>query len=253
MDIRFDGKVALITGSGTGIGRATAIEFARNGAGVVVNYNVSAPAANEVIDFIKAEGGKAIAVQADITRKKDVDRLIQTALDTFHGIDILVNNAGTLVERKTIEATSEELWDKIMDVNLKSVYLCTQAVIPIMKKKGSGRIINVTSVAARNGGGLGAGHYSAAKAGVLTLTKNLAKELAPTGILVNGISPGVIATRYHDIFTSPENRANAIKSIPLGREGKPEEVAYAILFLASEFATYILGETLEINGGIWMD
>ncbi|MBN2093267.1 3-oxoacyl-ACP reductase FabG [candidate division KSB1 bacterium] len=253
MDIRFDGKVALITGSGTGIGRATAIEFARNGAAVVVNYNASVQAASEVINLIKSEGGKAIAVKADVTKKSDVDFLIQTAVDTFHGLDILVNNAGTLVERKTIENTSEELWDKIMDVNLKSVYLCTQAVIPIMKKKGSGRIINVTSVAARNGGGLGAGHYSAAKAGVLTLTKNLAKELAPTGILVNGISPGVIATRYHDIFTSPENRANAIKSIPLGREGKPQEVAYAILFLASEFATYFLGETLEINGGIWMD
>ena len=254
MEIRFDGKVAVITGASSGIGRATAIEFARSGASVVVNYNSSKDAAEQVVEQIKQEGGKAVAVQADVTQKADVDRLMQATLDAFNGrIDILFNNAGTLVERKTIEETPEELWDKVMAVNAKSVYLCIHAVIPIMKKQGYGKIVNMTSVAARNGGGLGAGHYSAAKAAVLTLTKNLAKELAPYGIWTNAISPGVISTLYHDKFTSAEVRENFKKIIPLHREGKPEEVAYGVLFLASDKADYILGETLEVNGGIWMD
>ena len=203
---------------------------------------------------IKRDGGRAVAIQADVSRKADVERLVQSTLEAFNGrIDILFNNAGTLVERKKIEDTPEELWDKVMAVNAKSVYLCTHAVIPIMKRQGYGKIINMTSVAARNGGGLGAGHYSAAKAAVLTLTKNLAKELGGYGIWVNAISPGVIATLYHDKFSSDEMRENFKKAIPLHREGRPEEVAYAVLFLASDKADYILGETLEVNGGIWMD
>jgi len=254
MEIRFDGQVVVITGASTGIGRATAIEFAKSGASVVVNYNSSKNAAEEVVEQIRSEGGQAVAVQADVTKKADVDRLIQSSLEAFNGrIDILFNNAGTLVQRKTIEETPEELWDKVMEVNAKSVYLCTHAVIPIMKKQGFGKIVNMTSVAARNGGGLGAGHYSAAKAAVLTLTKNLAKELTPYGIWVNAISPGVISTLYHDKFSTTEMRENFKKAIPLHREGKPEEVAYAVLFLASDKADYIVGETLEVNGGIWMD
>ncbi len=254
MEIRFDGKVAVVTGASTGIGRATAIEFARSGAQVVVNFNKSKKAAEQVVNKIVSEGGHAVAVQADVTKKSAVDHLIQSSLDAFNGrIDILLNNAGTLVERKTIEETNEELWDKVMNVNAKSVYLCTHAVIPIMKKQRFGKIINVTSVAARNGGGLGAGHYSAAKAAVLTLTKNLAKELSPYGIWVNVVSPGVISTRYHDKFSSAEVRENFKKAIPLHREGKPEEVAYAVLFLASDKADYFVGEALEVNGGILMD
>ncbi len=253
MNIRFEGKTALVTGASSGIGRATALELGRSGAQVVVNYQHSAEAADQVVKQIQEQGGRALAVQADVSKLADVEYLIQQTLQNFQRIDILVNNAGTLVERKPLCDTSESLWDRVMEVNLKSVFLCCQAVIPHMKKSGQGRIINVTSVAARNGGGLGAGHYSAAKAGVLTLTKNLAKELAATGILVNAVSPGVIATQYHDRFTHPDARAAFVKTIPLGREGKPEEVAAVIVFLASDYASYLLGETIEINGGIWMD
>ena len=219
LSVDLAGKVAVVTGASTGIGRATAIEFARSGANVVVNYNSSQQAAEQVVNEIKSEGGRAVAVRADVTKKSDVDRLIQSSLDAFNGrIDILLNNAGTLVERKTIAETSEELWDKVMDVNAKSVYLCTHAVIPIMKKQGFGKIINMTSVAARNGGGLGAGHYSAAKAAVLTLTKNLAKELTPYGIWVNAVSPGVISTLYHDKFTRAKLREDFKKTITFHRD-----------------------------------
>jgi 3-oxoacyl-[acyl-carrier protein] reductase len=148
---------------------------------------------------------------------------------------------------------TEDLWDECMNVNIKSVYLCTQAVLPYMKKQGYGRIINLSSIAARNGGGVGATHYSASKAAVLTMTKGLAKELADTGITVNAIAPGVINTPFHDKYSTSELREQFKKLIPLAREGEAEEIAYAILFLASDYANFILGETIEINGGQLMD
>ena len=148
---------------------------------------------------------------------------------------------------------TEDLWDECMAVNVKSVYLCTQAVLPYMKKQGHGRIINLSSIAARNGGGIGVTHYSSSKAAVLTMTKGLAKELADTGITVNAIAPGVINTPFHDKYSPRELREQFKKLIPLAREGEAEEIAYAILFLASDYANFILGETIEINGGQLMD
>jgi 3-oxoacyl-[acyl-carrier protein] reductase len=254
MDIRFDGKIVIITGASTGIGCATALEFAKSGAIVVVNYNKSKDAAQKVVNTIVANGGSAIAVQADVSKASDVKRLVQVTLDTYHNrIDILVNNAGSLLDRRPFQEMTEQLWDDCMALNLKSIYLVSHAVVPIMKQQKYGRIINVTSIAARNGGGFGAGHYSAAKAGVLTFTKSMAKELAKTGITVNAVAPGVITTPFHDHFTSKELRESFKDMVPLGREGGPEEIAYSILFLASHYAEYILGETLEINGGLLMD
>ncbi len=254
MDIRFDGQVVVITGASSGIGRATAIEFARSGAHVVVNYLSNQKAAGDVVKQIVEEGGKAVAVQANVAKKADVEHLMQAALQAFNGrIDILFNNAGTLVERKNIADMSEELWEQVMNVNAKSVFLCSQAVFPIMKKQRYGKIINMTSIAARNGGGLGAGAYTAAKAAVLALTKNMAKEFTQFGIWVNAISPGVISTSYHERFSSSEMRENFKKAILLHEEGRPEEVAYAVLFLASKQARHIVGETLEVNGGLYMD
>lgn len=253
MDIRFDNKVVVVTGSSSGIGKATALEFAKSGANVVVHYNLNSKGADEVVSEIEKIGRKAIGIGGDLGIKKNVDKLISETLKSFGKIDILVNNAGTLVERKSIEEMGEELWDRVMDVNLKSAFLCCNAVIPIMKKIGWGRIINVTSIAARNGGGFGAGAYSTSKAGVLTLTKSLAKELAGTGILVNAVSPGVISTPFHDEYSTTESRKMMANNTPLKREGRSEEVAYPILFLASDYASFIIGETLEINGGLLMD
>jgi 3-oxoacyl-[acyl-carrier protein] reductase len=253
MEIRFDNKVALVTGASSGIGRATAREFARAGAKVVVHYNVSKDDAEAVVDAISKEGGEALALQADVSKKKEVEVLVKDTLDRFGTIDFLINNAGALIKRETLENMEETLWDEVMDVNLKSIFLVSQAVIPIMKEKKYGKIINLTSIAARVGGGVGAGHYSASKGGILTLSKNMAKELAPHGIIVNAISPGIIDTRFHERFTTPEIFNKFRESVVLKRAGTAEEVAWPILFLCSEYAAYIVGETIEINGGQLMD
>jgi len=253
MEIRFDNKVALVTGASSGIGRASAKEFAKAGAKVVVHYNVSNADAEAVVDAIRKEGGEAVALQADVSRKEEVEALVQATLERFGTIDILINNAGALIKRETLENMEEALWDEVMDVNLKSIFLVSQAVIPVMKAKKYGKIINLTSIAARVGGGVGAGHYSASKGGILTLSKNMAKELAPHGIIVNAISPGIIDTRFHERFTTPEIFNKFKESVVLKRAGTAEEVAWPILFLCSEYAAYIVGETIEINGGQLMD
>jgi 3-oxoacyl-[acyl-carrier protein] reductase len=253
MEIRFDNKVALVTGASSGIGRAAAKEFARAGAKVVVHYNVSKKDAEDVVKSIFEDGGEAIAIQADVAKKPEVERLVKATLDKYGTVDILVNNAGALIKRQNLEDMEEALWDEVMDVNLKSIFLVAQAVIPVMKARKYGKIINLTSIAARVGGGVGAGHYSAAKGGILTLSKNMAKELAPYGINVNAISPGIIETRFHERFTSPELFNKFKEAVVLKRAGTAEEVAWPILFLCSEYASYIVGETIEINGGQLMD
>jgi 3-oxoacyl-[acyl-carrier protein] reductase len=247
------GQVALITGASSGIGRATAEAMAREGARVGVNYLKNQKGAEEAVEAIRKAGGEALAIRADVTRQHEVHALVAAVQKQWGRIDILVNNAGDLIARRTLKDMTEEYWDQVMDLNLKSVFLCTQAVWEEMAARKNGCIINVTSIAARNGGGMGAAAYAAAKAGVLTYTKGLAKELAAHGIRVNAIAPGVIATPYHERFSPPELMARMVATIPQGRAGTSEEIADVILFLASPAARYILGETVEVNGGMLME
>jgi 3-oxoacyl-[acyl-carrier protein] reductase len=245
----FSEEVAWITGSSTGIGRAAAEVLAREGCRVVVHYNRSEDEARSVVEGIESSGGEAALVGGDVADSREVERMAGEVKERFGRLDILVNNAGSLIERRSLAEMTEELWDRVMDVNLKSVFLVSKAVVPIMMRGGGGRIINLTSVAARNGGGPGSVAYATAKAGVSTLTRAMAKELVSDNILVNGVAPGVITTPFHDRFTPPEVRENLSRAIPMGREGTPEEAAGAILFLASPWSRYVTGEIVEVNGG----
>jgi 3-oxoacyl-[acyl-carrier protein] reductase len=249
MQVDLKGKLALVTGGARDIGRAVCIALANNGAKVVINYHASAEPAKQLAADINQSGGDAIAVGADVSHKADVENLINASTEFGGGIDILVNNAGGLLARKKLEEMDERFWDSVMSLNLKSVFLVTQAAVPHMKEGSS--IVNLASLAARDGGGGGALAYSAAKGAVLTLTRGLSKELAPRRIRVNCVSPGLIDTTFHDTFTSPEVRKTIAGRTSIGREGRPEDVADAVLFLASDAASYINGESIEINGGLY--
>jgi NAD(P)-dependent dehydrogenase (short-subunit alcohol dehydrogenase family) len=248
-----NGKVALVTGASSGIGRAAAEALAAGGARVAINFHRNEAGAAAAQAAIIDAGGKAIAVPADVTRSSEVESLVKQTVAEFGPIDILVNNAGSLIERLRILELTEERWDEVIDLNLKSVFLCCRAVAASMMERKAGAIVNVSSIAGRNGGALGSIHYSTAKGGLITFTKGLAKELAPFGIRVNAISPGVINTPYHEQFSSPEMMKTYVGMIPLGRIGTPAEVAQVICFLASDSASYLAGETIEINGGMFMD
>jgi 3-oxoacyl-[acyl-carrier protein] reductase len=249
----FKGQVALITGASSGIGRATAEAMAREGARVGVNYCKNQAGADETAETIRKAGGQALVVRADVTRAAEVQAMVDAVRKEWGRIDILVNNAGDLIARRSLTDMTEEYWDQIMALNLKSVFLCVRAAWQEMAERKSGCIINVSSIAGRNGGGPGAAAYSAAKGGLLTYTKGLAKELAPHGIRVNGIAPGVIATPYHERYSPGEVFQRFIASIPLGRAGTSEDIADVIVFLASPAARYMIGETVEVNGGMLMD
>lgn len=249
----FAGKVALVTGASSGIGRATAELLAACGAAVAVNYNRNEAGARAAVEAIGGEGGRAVAVQADVTRFDDVHELVNRTANELGPVDILVNNAGSLVERLKLLELTEEKWDAVIGLNLKSAFLCAQAVAPSMIERRRGAIVNVSSVAGRNGGALGSIHYSTAKGGLITMTKGLAKELGPHGVRVNAVSPGVIETPYHEQFSTPEMMKAYVGMIPLGRIGSPPEVASVVAFLASDAASFLCGETVEINGGMLMD
>ena len=249
----FKDQVALVTGASSGIGRATAEAMAKQGARVGVNYCKNQAGAERAVETIRKAGSKALVVRADVTRSAEVLAMVEAVRREWGRIDILVNNAGDLLARRTLADMSEEYWDQIMALNLKSVFLCVRAVWEEMAARKSGCIVNVSSIAGRNGGGPGAAAYSAAKGGLLTYTKSLAKELAPHGVRVNGVAPGVIATPYHERYSPGEIFQRFIASIPLGRAGTAEEIADVIVFLASPAARYITGETIEVNGGMLMD
>lgn len=246
------GKVALVTGASSGIGQATALALGECGASVCINFHRNEAGAEEARNKIVASGGSAVSVRANVSRSADVEALIRRTIEEFGPIDILVNNAGSLLERLRILEMTEENWDEVIDLNLKSAFLCSKAVAASMMERKRGAIINVASIAGRNGGALGSIHYSTAKGGLITFTKGLAKELAPYGVRVNGISPGVVNTSFHERFSTAEMMKAYINMIPLGRVGTPAEVAKVVVFLASEDASFVAGETIEINGGMLM-
>ncbi len=243
------GRTALVTGASSGIGAAAAAVMADLGAHVAIGYHANQKGAEEVRDTIAKAGGKAITVRADVRRPEEARALVKSAADQLGPIDILVNNAGALVQRMKIQELTEQRWDEIMDLNLKSVMVCSQGVAASMMERKRGVIVNVASIAGRNGGGPGAGAYAAAKGGLITFTKALAKELAPYGVRVNAVSPGVIETPFHEAFSTPEMLRNFMASIPLGRLGTAMEIATVIAFLVSDAASFMVGETVEVNGG----
>ncbi len=251
MDIRLDGKNALVTGSSTGIGRAIALRFAESGADVVLHYYRFKDSAEETVRSIQKMGRKSAAFQADLGVTEDIIQLIDKVADFFDGkINILVNNAGTLIQRTLFDEASEEYWDRLMAINFKSVFLCSQKVLPFMKT--GDRIINISSVAARTGGGPGSVLYAASKGGVSALTMGMAKELIQKGIWVNAIAPGVIDTPFHKKYTPPAVRQEFLQSIPIRREGTADEIANVAVFLASHYSDYLVGTVVDVNGGIWV-
>ncbi len=247
-----NGKTALVTGASTGIGAASAIALARAGANVAVNYFRSQEAARKVAEEIESTGRRALLVCADVSAAQEVDAMIEKINNTFGGIDILFNNAGSLVERCHIADMSEELWDRIMSLNMKGVFLPTRRVIPGMIERGWGRIINNASVAAHHGGGPGAAVYATSKAGVVGFTRGLAKELAETGVRANAIAPGLIETPFHDKFTDQAKRDALVANVPMKRWGTTDEITPAVVFLAGEGSSYMNGQTLTIDGGWYM-
>lgn len=245
-----DGKVAVVTGGSRGIGRAIAKDLAANGARVVVNYNSSADAAQEVVAAIAGEGGSAIAVQADVSDLAAAQALIKEARAEFGRIDILVNNAGTTRDQ-LLMLMKESDWDTVIDTNLKSMFNCCKAVLrPMLRQKSGGRIVNISSVVGLAGQG-GQANYAASKAGIIGFTKSLAKEMGPRQITVNAVAPGYFPTALTEGL-SDEIVEKALEYIALGRLGEVEEVAYLVTFLASPKAAYITGEVIRVDGGMAM-
>ena len=242
------GKVAIVTGGARDIGRQVSLKLIEAGAKVCINYFNNKEQAEETLQLIKHLGGEAIAVKGDMSKAADVKKVIDTCTATYGKvIHVLVNVAGGIIGRKPLAEITEEFWDSVIDVNLKSAFLAIKEAVPFMTEGGS--IVNFSSQAARDGGGFGALAYATSKGGVLTMTRGLAKELGPRGIRVNCVSPGMINTTFHNTFTKPEVRTNVAAATPLKREGEAREVGDLVLYLASDASSFINGESIEINGG----
>jgi 3-oxoacyl-[acyl-carrier protein] reductase len=243
-------KVVLVTGSSTGIGAAVARGFARNGARVAVHYHSSRAEAEQVVADIKLHGGTAALFGADVRSSEEIESLVGAVGRYWGRLDVLVNNAGGLVKRVKLEEITDELYDDVLNLNVRSVVAASRAAARLFRAQGRGNIISTASVAARNGGGVGASLYAASKAFVSTFTRNLAKEFAEQGIRVNAVAPGVIMTPFHERFTGPEMLETFRKAIPMARIGAAEECVGAYLFLASDqLSGYVTGQVIEVNGG----
>ncbi|MFK8101546.1 MAG: SDR family NAD(P)-dependent oxidoreductase [Saprospiraceae bacterium] len=246
---KFKGKVAVVTGGGRDIGRAISVKLAKEGAEVVVNYNSSRAGAKETVKEIESFGGKAIMVKADVSSLKGIKSLKAKTIKAFgKKVHILVNNAGGLFARKTLKEFDESFYDLVMNVNFKSIVFVMQAFEPLMAESSS--IINLSSLAARDGGGGGSSLYASSKGAVTTFTRAMAKELGPKGIRVNALCPGMIATKFHDDFTKDEVRTIVAGKTPVRREGRADEVADLVVYLASDNSSFITGANFDINGGL---
>ncbi len=253
MSKEFADKTALVTGASRGIGAAAAVALARAGARrVVIHYGSYKEGAGEVMARIREAGAETAAIAADLAAEGGAQTLLAGLRRVAPNVDILVNNAGSLIRRTGLTEFTPELFDAVIRLNLKSLWFVTQGVAPYMIERHSGAIVNVSSVAARNGGGPGATVYAAAKAGVNAITKGLAKELAPLGVRVNGVSPGVVDNHFHEMYSTREFLDKMAATTPAGRLGTNEEVADTIVFLCSNAARYIYGQTIEVNGGMLM-
>jgi len=253
--MKFQGKVILITGAARGVGKVITKGFAQEGATVIIN-DIDLQEGEKVAKQINQEGFKAFVIKADVSKSAEVEAMIHKVINSYGGIDILINNAAVFARSVPIVELEEEEWDRVMSINLKSVFNCCKAVIRNMTKRRSGKIINITSFTGKTGrvvyttfGNPTKAHYCASKAGIISLTKSLAFELAPYNINVNAVAPGSIATES----TDEEKKKMIIPLVPIGRIGTPEDVASAVLFLASPEASFITGEILDVNGGTLMD
>jgi 3-oxoacyl-[acyl-carrier protein] reductase len=243
------GKSAIVTGGSRGIGAAISRELAKQGVVVAVNYNTSPEAADSVVQHITAAGGRAQAFKADVSKPHEVEAMVTSSADAFGGkIDILVNNAGAAVVTQPVLTISNEDWKRVFEINLDSVFYMCKAVVPLMPDGGA--IVNITSLAARFAGRTGRTHYATTKGALLTFTRGLAKDLAGRNIRVNAVAPGLIDTDF-DAGLSAEFRDESLKAIPLGRSGVPEDIAPAVVFLSSAAASFVTGESFEVNGGQW--
>lgn len=245
----FTGKVALVTGGASGIGEATTRAFAKAGAKVAFTYISSGAEANALEKEIAEAGKQALAIRADLTKQDETDAAFAAVVRAFGTVDVVFTNAGGILQRIGTTASTLDLWQRTFDLNVMSTYLTCQAAVKIMTEKKSGAIVTMSSLAAMDGGGPGALHYASSKGAIVTYTRALAKELGPLGIRVNGVAPGLIDTRFHVQFNTPEGRRSAVEGTPLRREGTAEDVANLVLFLASDKAAFITGETVQINGG----
>ena len=247
--MNFKNKVAVVTGGSRDIGKAISLKLAAAGAKVVVNYFNNEAQGNETVKEITDAGGTAIAVAGDMTKAGDVDKLVAATVDAYgKSIDILVNVVGGLVARKSLAEMDEAFFDKVMKLNVNSTFLTIIAVVPLMTNGGS--IVNLSSLAGRDGGGPGATAYATSKGAIMTFTRGLAKELGPQGIRVNCVCPGMISTTFHDEFTKPEVRKNVAAGTPLRREGQATEVADLVAYLASSESSFLTGTSVDINGGL---
>lgn len=246
----FTDQLVLVTGAGSGIGAAVARAFAARGAELVVHYHRNSEGANQLAERITVDGGHASAVTADLSDPAAAAALVDGVADRYGRLDVLVNNAGDLVRRSGVEALSDEEFRVVMDLNMTSVFAASRQAIPVLRRQGGGSIINMTSIAARTGGAGGSVAYATSKGAVSTFTRGLARELAPEGIRVNAVAPGVIATPFHVRHTSEQQMAAMVAGIPMGRAGTPEECVGAVLFLACPIMSgYVTGQVLEVNGG----